>query len=133
MTRLCRLEVKVTVHGHVCSISPLPLEGFSINFGQVFNSVRCFAESITGVRRLEFKVTIKGNGIKPCISGQLLIYFTSGRIFIKLWSNVSEMVCRTHESDLKTQGKGHWINFVSTLYVCILGTNPGLCEPKLKP
>ena len=46
----------------VSSLSPLPLEGFSIKFGQVFISVRWFAEPMTRVRRLEFKVTIKVMG-----------------------------------------------------------------------
>ena len=47
----------------VCSISPIPLEGFSLNFGQMFTLVRRCAESITQPCRLKVKVTVQGHGL----------------------------------------------------------------------
>ena len=48
----------------VCSISPIPLEGFSLNFGHMFASVRQCAESITQSCRLKVKVTVQGHGLE---------------------------------------------------------------------
>ena len=54
------------------------------------------------------------------------IFFTTERIFIKLWSNVhlSEIICRTHNSAMPTQSQIHdsgsrdWnLNFASTSYL----------------
>ena len=67
----------------VRSVSPIPVEGFSLNFGQC----SC-AESITQPCRLKIKVTVQGHGFEPWISCPLCISFTPGRIFSKLWSNV---------------------------------------------
>ena len=57
---------KVTVQGTgfslefcVCSVSPLPLGGFSVNFGQMFASVGQCAEPIT--QSCGLKVTVKGH------------------------------------------------------------------------
>ena len=41
---------------NLCSISPIPLEGFSLNFGLMFASVRC-ADLITQSCRHKVKVT----------------------------------------------------------------------------
>ena len=72
MTRLQRLNVKVTFQkGHVIyypsicvrSISPEYFERFSLNFTQIFLSVRWCAETMTQLRRL--KVTLQGLEIYP--------------------------------------------------------------------
>ena len=74
MTQLPRLKVKVTGQGHgfslefrVHSISPEPFEWFSLNFTKMFFSVRPYAESMTGLRRLKVKVTLQGHVIYPSI------------------------------------------------------------------
>ena len=68
MTQLPRLKVKVTGHGHmiypsirVRSISPESFERFSLNFTQMFLSMRQCAEHMTQLPRL--KVTGQGNVI----------------------------------------------------------------------
>ena len=45
------------------SVSPLPLGGFSLNFGQMFTSVGQYAESIA--LRLKVKVTVEGHEFEP--------------------------------------------------------------------
>ena len=72
ITQPCRHKVKVTVQGHglslefrVRSISPIPVEGFSLNFGQIFTLVRQCAESITQPCRLKVKVTVQGHRFEP--------------------------------------------------------------------
>ena len=96
-----RSQLKIiwfTLEFHDHSISPLPLEGFSSNFGQMI-SVRPCSEPMTHLCILKVKVTVKGHRINPWISCLLHISFTCIRIFIKLWSNdLSETVCRTHDS-----------------------------------
>ena len=84
---------------YVCSISPLPLEGFSFNLGLILTQPCGF----------KVKVTIEGYRFEPCISCPLHISFTPGRIFIKVWSNVHlrQTVCGTHNSTMLTQGLGH--------------------------
>ena len=56
------------------------------------------------------------------LSCLLHIFWTLGKIFIKLWSNIclSESMCRTHKSAMPAQGQGHrsrsWVwalNFMS--------------------
>ena len=64
------------------------MEGFSLNFGQMFTLVRKCAESITQPYWLKVKVTVQGHGFEPWIPYPLCISFTPGRIFSKLWSNV---------------------------------------------
>ena len=66
ITQPCGLKVKVTVEGHefepwfgVGSISPLPLEGFSLNVGQMFASVRLCAEPITQLCWLKSRSQLK--------------------------------------------------------------------------
>ena len=44
-------------------ISPLPMEGFLSNFGQMFISVRGCAEFMKQLCRLKVKVTVKGHVI----------------------------------------------------------------------
>ena len=70
MTRLRRLKVKVTLHGHVIypsicvrSICPEPLEGFLLNFTQMFPSVRRRAEPMTQLCKIKVKVMLYGHGI----------------------------------------------------------------------
>ena len=57
-----RSQLKVTslsLEFHVHSISLSPLEGYSLNFGQVVGSVRQYVEAVTkhAVSRLQLKVT----------------------------------------------------------------------------
>ena len=59
---------KVTVQGHGFEpriLSPLPLGGFSLNFGQMFTSVGQCAEPITHLCRLKVKVTVEGHEFEP--------------------------------------------------------------------
>ena len=110
--RFTRSQFKVTglnLEFCVSSVSPLPLGGFSLNFGQMFTSVGQCAEPITQPCGLKVKVTVEGHKFEPWIWCRLHISFTSGRIFFKSWSNVclSEMMCRTHNLALLTQGQGH--------------------------
>ena len=126
----CQHKVRVTGQGHgfepwiLCPhhIS-IPLEGFSLNFGHMFALVRQCAELITQPCRQKVKVTIQGHRFEPC---PVCIFYTSGRIFFKLWSNVhlSETICRLNNSTMPSQGQAHssmsWIwvlNYVSALYL----------------
>ena len=68
MTKLSRLKVKVTLQDHVIypsirvrSISPKPLDRFSLNFSQMFLLVRQCAEHMTQLPRL--KVTGQGQDL----------------------------------------------------------------------
>ena len=70
MTQLHRLQVKVTLQGRVIypsirvrSIFPKSFERFSLNFTQMFLSIRRCAEHMTQLPRLKVKVT--GQGIYP--------------------------------------------------------------------
>ena len=73
MNRVCRLKVKVNYQGHwiyplqfpVHSISSEPFERFSLNFTQMFFSVRRCAEHVTQLWSLEVNVTVQGHGIYP--------------------------------------------------------------------
>ena len=49
----------------VRSVSPLPLEGFSLNFGQMFTSVGQCAEPISQPYGLKVKVTVEGHKFEP--------------------------------------------------------------------
>ena len=49
----------------VRSISPIPLEGFSLNFGHMFASVRRCVELITQPRRYKVKITVQGHRFEP--------------------------------------------------------------------
>ena len=90
----------------------------------MFVSVSRCAEPIS--QPCQLKVTGQGHWFEPWISCPLHISYTPGRIFFKLSSYVclSEMVCRTHNSTMPTQGQGHssrsqvWaLNFVSALHL----------------
>ena len=99
--RLTRSQFKVTgLSFEFCVrfVSPLPLEGFSLNFGQMFTSVGQCAEPITQPCELKVKVTFEGQEFEPWIWCRLHVSFTPRRIFFKRWSNVclSETICRTH-------------------------------------
>ena len=70
MTRLRRLKVKVTLHGHVIypsicvrSISPEPFERFSLNFTQMFLRVIQCAEPMTQLCKNKVNVMLYGHGI----------------------------------------------------------------------
>ena len=75
----------------------------------MFAFVRRCAEPITQACWLKVKVTVKGHEFEPWISCSLYISWTLWKIFIKFGSNVrlSEMMCRTHNSTMQTQGQGH--------------------------
>ena len=51
----------------VSSIPPEPFERFSLNFTQMFLSVRHYAESMTQLCRLKARVTLQCHGIYPSI------------------------------------------------------------------
>ena len=100
-----RSQVKgFTLEFHVCSISPESFWRFSLNFTQMFLSVRLCAEPMTPLDRFKVKVTLNSHGIYPSILCQRNISY-----FIKLHTNVplSEVVCRTNDSVMQTQGLGH--------------------------
>ena len=112
ITQWCRLKV-VTTEGNPslsCSLYiSWTLWNIFMKFGQMFALVRLCAEPITQACRLNVKVTVKGHKFKPWISCSLHISWTLWKIFIKFGSNVhfSEMMCRTHNSTMQTQGQGH--------------------------
>ena len=63
-----RSQVKVmdlNLEFRVCSVSPIPVEGFSLNFGQMFTLVRRCAELITQPCQLKVKVTGQGHMFEP--------------------------------------------------------------------
>ena len=75
-----RLQLKVTslsLEFGVSSISPLPLEGFSLNVGQMFASVRWCAEPITQLCWLKVKVTLEGHPFEPWIWGHSIAIQTA--------------------------------------------------------
>ena len=117
--RLTRSQLKVTglsLEFCVRSISPLPLGGFSLNFGQMFISVGLCAEPITQPCWLKVKVTIEGHQFEPWILRPLHCH---SDCLVKFGSNVrlSEMMCRTYNSTTQTQGQDHnWRSSVSFLF-----------------
>ena len=105
--RLTRSQFKVmglSLEFCVCSLSPLPLRGFSLNFVHMFTLVGQCAEPRTQPCGLKVKVTVEGHKFESWIWCWLHISFTLGRIFFKHWSSVclSEMMCRIHNSALRT-------------------------------
>ena len=54
-----------TFEFYVRSLSPEPLHRFSLNFTQMFLSVRRCAEPMTQLPRLKVMVTVQGHGIYP--------------------------------------------------------------------
>ena len=98
------------------SISPLPLERFSLDLSQMFASVRWCAEPITQLCWLKVKVTIEGHQFEPWILRALHCH--SDRLVV-FGSNVclSEMACRTYNSTMQTEGQGHnWRSSISFLF-----------------
>ena len=49
----------------VRSVSPLPVEGFSLNLSQMFTLVRRCADLITQPCLLKVMVTVQGHGFEP--------------------------------------------------------------------
>ena len=101
-------QVKVngfTLELCVLSISPEPLGWFSLNFTQMFLSVRRCAKQMNQLTRIKFKATGQGHVVYPSICARSL----SRILFIKIHSNVflSETMCRAHDPATKTQGHGH--------------------------
>ena len=110
-----QLEVLgLSLQFHVLSISPLPLEGFSLNFGQKFTLDNWCAEHIIQPCRLKvimslLKVTslsleFRVWSISPLpwewysLNFGQMFPFMGKRIFIKFWSNcwLSVTMCRSH-------------------------------------
>jgi hypothetical protein len=64
MDSLCRIGQlvgpSVPLHFCVCSIDPIPIEGFSSNLAQMFTSTRGCAEYMLPMCQLKVKVTIEG-------------------------------------------------------------------------
>ena len=63
-----RSQFKVTglsLEFRVHSVSPIPVEGVSLNFGQMFTLVRGCVESITQSCLLKVKVTVQGHVFEP--------------------------------------------------------------------
>ena len=88
----------------VRSISPIPLEGFSFDFGHMFASMRRCAELITQPCRHTFKVTslsleFRVRAVSPIPVEGFSVKF--GQIF------TSGKMCRTHNLGMGTQGQGH--------------------------
>ena len=85
----------------------LPLEGFSLNVGYMFASVRRCAKLITQPCPHEVKFTVQGHRFEPWISCQFCISWTLRKIFIKLWSNVrlSESMCRIHVNHANSRSR----------------------------
>ena len=108
ITQRCRLKVKVTTEGHP-SLSCLLHISWTFckifkKLCQMFALVRQCAEPITQACRLKVKITVKGHEFEPWISCSL--HRLLWKIFIKFWSNIRlrEMMCRTHNSTMQTQG-----------------------------
>ena len=96
-------------------VSPLALEGFSLNMGQMLTSVRWCAEPITQLCWLKVKVTIEGHQFEPWILRPLHCH---SEWLVKFGLNVrlSEMMCRNYyNSTMNSQGQGYnWRSFVSS-------------------
>jgi hypothetical protein len=60
MDSLCRVDPSVHLYFHVRSINPIPIEGFSSNFAQMFTSTRGCAELMLPMCQLKVNVTIEG-------------------------------------------------------------------------
>ena len=105
-------------------LSPIPVEGFSLNLGQMLTLVRWCAESITQPCQLKVKSQFKVMGLS------LEFVLSVSPLPLEGFSlNFGQMftcgtMCRTHNSATGTQGQGHssrsrvWaLNFVSTWYL----------------
>ena len=72
ITQRCQLKVKVSIEDNEFEPliscphhTPLPLEGFSLNFGQMFALVGQCAEPITQPCRLKVKVNFEDHDFEP--------------------------------------------------------------------
>jgi len=89
----------VPLHYRVCSIYPIPIEGFSSNLAEMFTSTRGCAEPMLPMCQL--KVTIEGqisnNKILDTMLCPLCKSYTNWKIFFNLGSNVhlNKGMCRT--------------------------------------
>ena len=119
---LCRLKSRwhfnvmgLTLQFRVWSILLLTITcwtlwTFWINFTQMFSQWQC-AESTTQIPRFNFQD--QGHTSRSCSNIPLNfvsaphISWTVWMIYIKLHSNFSETVCRTHDSVMQTQGHCH--------------------------
>ena len=124
ITQPCRLKVKVTVESHEFEpwiwcwlhISFTPGRIFFKRWCQMFASVKWCAEPITQLCWLKVKVTVEGHQFEPWI---LRLLHCHSDCLVKFGSNVrlSEMMCRTYNSTMQTQGQGHnWRPSVSFLF-----------------
>ena len=96
-----RSQVKViglSLEFRVRSISPIPLEGFCLNFGHMFAPVRRCAELITQPCRHKVKVTVQGHRFEPWISCPLCISYTRRRGFFLNFGQMFTLVRRCAES-----------------------------------
>ena len=87
-----------TLEFHVRWLSPEPLHQFSINFTQMFLSVRRCAEPMTQLPRLKVKVTVQGHGI--------CVHSISHQPFEKIFINdpLSEIMCNETTKTNVNQG-----------------------------
>ena len=101
---------------YLVSVSLLPLKGFSLNVDQMFASVRWCAEPITQVQGHNWRSPVWAFlilGLLHCHSDCLVKFGSSVRL--------SEMMCRTYNSTMQTQGQGHnWSSSVSILFASYL-------------
>ena len=107
--RLTRSRSRVWALNFVSALYLLyPWKDFLSTLVKMITSVWQCAEPITQPCGLKVKVTVEGHELEPWIWCRLPISFTPGRIFFKRWSNVclSQMMCRTHNSAMLTQGQG---------------------------
>ena len=103
----CQLKVKVMILSLefcVRSISPIPLEAFSLNFGYMFASVRRYAELIIQPCRHKVKVTdlrfeFRVGSVSPIPVEGFSLNF--GQMFT-LVRRCAELM-----STMPTQGQGH--------------------------
>ena len=105
-----------TLEFRVHSISPEPLGRFSLNFTQIFLSVRRCAEFITRLHRLKIKVTLQDHVIYPSIHGhpispryfeQFSINFT--RMFLSMKRCAEQNMIQLPRLNVKVTGEGHVI------------------------
>jgi len=138
MDSLCRVGPSVRLHYRVCSINPIPMEGFSSNLTEMFTSTRGCTEPMLPMCQLKVKVTIEGqisnNQILGIMSCPLCKSYTNLKIFFNLGSNVNlnKEMCRTHVTLLPAWGQGYIrrskIDFKNSLKIhlhyCVCSINP---------
>ena len=109
----------------VSSISPELLRPFSLNFTQMFLSVRQCAEPMTQLHSLKINVTIQGHKIYSSIFVRSISrqpFELVALIFIQVFFLVGQ--CAEHMTQPVTQGQDHWsrsrdlsLNLVSVRYL----------------